>query len=276
MTYESTLLRSALDQATVISTEADGSIRLGLSSGATADAETLDGRSFEIGDRVLIAETVAGLVAVGRVGKAASAEIEADGVTARTEPGAGGGMTLRVTDRAGNTLLCHDADSGVTTLTVHQDNRLRLSTSRTLDLFGAEGVRIASPGPVVIESGVLARMRSGSASVMLSAAGLILEGASTALRSRSLEIEALSTRLRSKTATASGERADVRFERTDAECQTLHLKAKRVFRSISGLCQTLAGRARMVVSDSWQVDSKRTRLVSQQDTSIDGEHIHLG
>jgi hypothetical protein len=276
MNYESAVTQSAFQRATVIATDPDGSVRLGLEDGSTAPAEVLDARAFGIGDRVLAAETDGSVVVVGRLGAGAAEEISAGGVRARTEPGPAGAGTLRVMDSDGRELLTHDAETGVTTVTLREDNRLRVATSKTLELTGAEGVRITSGGPVAIDSAAFASVRSKDASLLLGGSSAVLKAESASVRVASLDVRADESRVDSARLAVSGEAADVRFDRAEGTFGTVRSTAERVLRSVAGLCQTIAGRARMVVSDSWQVEADRTRLASKRDTSIDGEHIHLG
>lgn len=53
-------------------------------------------------------------------------------------------------------------------------------------------------------------------------------------------------------------------------------RVKDAYRDVEGLLQTRAGCARMIVRDTYQMMSRRSRMVSTEDTSIDGKRVLLG
>lgn len=65
----------------------------------------------------------------------------------------------------------------------------------------------------------------------------------------------------------------VRFELTATR---LVEKTRDAFRDTSELAQTRVGRARLLVSDVYALFSRRTTMVSNEETSIDGSKILLG
>jgi len=65
-------------------------------------------------------------------------------------------------------------------------------------------------------------------------------------------------------------------ERYELTADRLVEKSRDAFRDVSDLLQTRVGRARMLVKDVYAMYSRRTVMVSKQDTSIDGKRILLG
>ncbi len=53
-------------------------------------------------------------------------------------------------------------------------------------------------------------------------------------------------------------------------------RSRDVFRDVADLCQSRVGRARTLVSDVYSVFSRRSVMVSEDETSIDGNKILLG
>lgn len=65
-------------------------------------------------------------------------------------------------------------------------------------------------------------------------------------------------------------------ERFELTADRLVEKTRDTFRDVSDLLQTRAGRVRTLVEDVYAMYSRRTVMVSKQDTSIDGKRILLG
>lgn len=65
-------------------------------------------------------------------------------------------------------------------------------------------------------------------------------------------------------------------ERYEVEATRIVEKARDAFREITDLAQTRAGRLRTLVADLYTLDSRRTMLRSDDDTSIDGKRVLLG
>ena len=65
-------------------------------------------------------------------------------------------------------------------------------------------------------------------------------------------------------------------ERYELTADRLVEKTRDAFRDVTDLLQTRVGRARLLVKDVYAMYSRRTVMVSKQDTSIDGKRILLG
>lgn len=62
----------------------------------------------------------------------------------------------------------------------------------------------------------------------------------------------------------------------DIRAQRIVERAEEVYREIEGLLQVRAGRVRSIVRDAYHLLAKRTRIVSEEDTSVDGKRVLLG
>lgn len=65
-------------------------------------------------------------------------------------------------------------------------------------------------------------------------------------------------------------------ERFELDATRLVEKTRNAFRDTAELAQTRVGRARTIVGDVYALFSRRTTMVSNEDTSIDGSKILLG
>lgn len=65
-------------------------------------------------------------------------------------------------------------------------------------------------------------------------------------------------------------------ERFEVTATRLVEKTREAFRDTAELAQTRVGRARTIVGDVYALFSRRTTMVSNEDTSIDGSKILLG
>jgi len=71
---------------------------------------------------------------------------------------------------------------------------------------------------------------------------------------------------------------EVATEAARYEVKARHIveSARTAFRDVEDLLQQRIGRARSIVRDVWILKSRRSVMVSKEDTSIDGERILLG
>jgi hypothetical protein len=71
-------------------------------------------------------------------------------------------------------------------------------------------------------------------------------------------------------------RAVQRVERWELTAHRIVEQAHDAFRDVENLAQQHVGRLRTIVDDVYSVTSRRTDMVSEDDTSIDGKHVLLG
>jgi hypothetical protein len=101
--------------------------------------------------------------------------------------------------------------------------------------------------------------------------------------SRSLRLEAShlilsSERLQLSARELVAEFTDARWtaQRWQLVATRLHERVRDKIVDVENALQTRAGRVRTVVSATWEVLSRRTRLRSKEDTSVDGKRVLLG
>ena len=75
--------------------------------------------------------------------------------------------------------------------------------------------------------------------------------------------------------TAAG-RLQQRAATIDVEAEAIFTRCRDAIEDVSSLLLTRAGRVRSLVRSGYTVLSKRTRIKSEKDTSIDGERVLLG
>jgi len=81
----------------------------------------------------------------------------------------------------------------------------------------------------------------------------------------------------------AGERTEIRSSEVVVAAGKLELRAQRileraeeVYRDVEGLLQVKVGRLRSMITDTFHLRAKRTRIVSEEDTSVDGKRVLLG
>lgn len=105
----------------------------------------------------------------------------------------------------------------------------------------------------------------------------------TTLNSDRIEVKANKTEFATNSATmvadsiaTTARTLAYNVERYELTAQRLVEKTRDTFRDVSDLLQTRVGRVRTLVDDVYALYSRRSVMVSKQDTSIDGERILLG
>jgi hypothetical protein len=105
----------------------------------------------------------------------------------------------------------------------------------------------------------------------------------THLAASRLDVDAKQTRVAAGRATliarsisTSAERVAQRVERYELTADTIVEKTRDALREASGLAQSRLGRAKIFVTQTFSLNSRRTTLVSSDETTIDGQRILLG
>lgn len=88
--------------------------------------------------------------------------------------------------------------------------------------------------------------------------------------------EAEEVTLRSSSFSAECERASWKAERWELRAMRIAERALDKLLDVEASVQVRAGRVRSLVGETWELLSRRTRMVSKENTSIDGEKILLG
>lgn len=189
------------------------------------------------------------------------------------------GERLRVRDSAGAILFEYDPASGRSVLRVPEGN-LSVETQGVLDLVGARGVRIASGGPVSIESAtaVQAGVTRGGVFAGLRALPerLVLSGRRLAVAAARADLDLEHARYRGADVDATVGEVRVHAHKLETVAERVISRARNVFERVEKLKQLRVGRLRTLVDDSIDFRAKSATLVTQKEVRIDGERIHLG
>jgi len=129
-------------------------------------------------------------------------------------------------------------------LTIQATGRVRLSSGKDLELEAGRAARLSAPQLEVASDA--AELKTQQATVI---AGRIATTATMLIQN---------------------------VERLELQAERIMEKSRNVFREASELVQTRAGRIRTLVQGGYNLMSKRTSMVSDEETSIDGEKILLG
>lgn len=237
----------------------------------TARLAHIAGYRPTVGDRVLVAGAEeAWVIAVLHTAEPQALRLP-DGTRAELRDG---GLELR------------DAEDRV--LVRHADGctEIRAATG-DLSLSAPAGqVRLRAGTDVCVEANRDLTQRVGRTAALETAAGALrLElGPDRAhLKASRADLEAKSTRVATAKAVLIARSVSTTAERLVQHVEHYELRAtkavetvRHAFRTVTGLAQSRLGRARTVVRDVYSLHTRRTRLASQQDTTIDGDRIMLG
>lgn len=142
-------------------------------------------------------------------------------------------------------------------------------------------LRLSAPtGRVVLHGGTAVEVSAGASP----SPRLCIEEGQTTVTTRRLEVLAGEAQVVAKgpisvlaqQVATSAEVLVQNAARFELTATRLVEKTRDAFRDTSDLAQTRVGRARVLVSDVYALFSRRTTLVSNEETSIDGSKILLG
>lgn len=194
-------------------------------------------------------------------------------------------------ERVGDALEFRDPEGRL--LVRYRDGALELSPARgDLTLSAPQGrVRIDAALDVAIEAGRDVAVR-GARAVELGVVGseddplrtrLSLQSGAAKLSSRAVELRArklgafaASCEIVASALRASATSLEARAETMEASARDLKTRAISLVTEVAELWETRAGRAHTTVTGRYELQTKRTTLRSQDDTSIDGKRVLLG
>lgn len=220
------------------------------------------------GDRVLVASSDDGawvIAVLEATSSAAPALALADGSRASVEDG---GLALR--DAAGQLLLRY-AEGHLHLAAPEGD--LRLSARGDIVLEGGADVRVHGPRAVSLGAGPAS---APSTQVTLQPRSLQVETERVGLRARIADVAAGSVSLVAAVLTTTAERITSNAEHHAVDARHWLTRAEDALHVVRDLVETRAGRARTLVEGTLDVHSRRTNMVSEAETSIDGERVLLG
>ena len=201
------------------------------------------------GDRVVAIEGAAGEAFVVGVLRAAQPLVVAtpEGASASVEE-----ASILVRDPSGAVVVVYDAARGEARIVADRGD-LALS---------------APSGRVVISAGLDVELRGGE-SVKIGAPEVECTAARATLHTTEAAISADRVRV-------SAEELVALVGRYELRAQRLFHKAIDAYYDVDGLLQTRAGQLRSVVKGAIRMFAKRTSVVSEEDTFIDGKRVLLG
>lgn len=207
------------------------------------------GYAASVGDRVLVQPTSdANATYVIGVIHSASATSAQSSKTITTPHGARvtvEGDSVAIHSEAGALIASYDSATGELRLCAEGDLRLSAPHGRAI-LEGAQGIEVGGgQGRLTIQGG-----------------DAVIRSESTSIHADRVEVEARVSRW----AVAEW---DLRAERVVE-------RAKNVFRHVDGLLETRAKRLRTLVATTLELRGRRTTVISEKDTRIDGERVLLG
>lgn len=184
------------------------------------------------------------------------------------------GDALEVRDPRGRLLLrfC-DGEAEL----VAADGDLRLSAPRgAVVIDAAEDVVLEARRDVVQRPQRAAVVEAGDTTLHVGRRKVSLETDAVAIASRTAGVEAAEATVVARQITTHAERLATRVEHYELSAGRLVERSRDAFREVVGLLQTKAARTRTLVSGVSSLFTQRTVMVSEQDTSIDGDKILLG
>lgn len=241
---------------------------------AFAQIAQIAGYRPSVGDAVLVVGDGVELFIIGALEAARRPALELpDGAVAEVHDGAlelrdaGGRLLVRyasgeaeIAAPAGDLTLA--APAGRVVLRAGTD----VAVDAARDVVHRAGRRVdLSAGDIASEPQI--RLEPGAAEIAADQLGLRAKAARVAAR----QVEILAREV-----ATTAERIATSAERYELTATRLVEKTRDAFRDVVELSQSRVGRARMIVRDLYSLTSKRSVMVSKEETSIDGEKVLLG
>jgi len=221
-------------------------------------------------------------VVVGAPGAAAAdvlSEIEASPVSERRVVSRTGASAIvresvsesRIEVRDAAARLVFELDLVTGRAAVHAPGDLTLSAGGDVDIAAAGTVRCRGEKVELVagEGASATRVSLGDAALLLS---------STVLRAvaERADLALADTKLASRRVIADVGDATVVAGRLETTAQRIFERARSVFRKVDDLHQLVAGRARTVAREGYQLQSGHVSITADADVKIDGKTIDLG
>ncbi len=225
------------------------------------------------GDRVLVAADDSHAYVVGVLHAAQPLSLAAeDGASVEQVDGA-----LELRDPHGRLLVRYT--SGETELsTPHGDLTLAAPAGRVVLRSGSD-VEIQAARDVTHRAGRRLGLQAG----LVETPQLAVEAKQTRLQSDHVEVRSKRAQLTTAQATVVADRVRTtaqslvqELERYELTAQRIIERARDAYRDVEDLFQSRVGRARTMVKEVLLLSSRRTVMVSKDETSIDGKRILLG
>lgn len=141
-------------------------------------------------------------------------------------------------------------------------------------------VTVSADRDIVLSAGRNIAVRAGDAeaqsSLVVEPQTIRAETATVAVKTTVAKLVAAETAVLSRKIHTTAEALTQEVERFELTATRIVERAKDTFRDTAELLQERAGRARFLVRDLFSLDSRRTAMQSEDETSIDGKKVLLG
>ncbi|MBI4702365.1 MAG: DUF3540 domain-containing protein [Deltaproteobacteria bacterium] len=225
------------------------------------------------GDRVLVVSDGAGARLGGLLAPAAPPAIELpDGAVARLEQGA-----LELRDPQGRLLLRYRA--GEAELCAPQGDFTLAAPQGRVVLRAASDIELDAPRDLRQHAGERIELRLGreqEPSVQLDRERAELRSPEVAVRAGRARVDATEATVAARTIHTVAERLAQRVQRYELSAGRLLEHSREAFYEVADLLQIRAGRMRTLVERLFELRSRRTAMVSEQETRVDGKKVLLG
>lgn len=184
---------------------------------------------------------------------------------------------LEVRDGENRLLLRYER--GALTIGPEQGD-LRLVAPHGAVLVSGSDVRIEATRDVCVDAPRSVTLRAGSekaqATLALGPHSIQADADRVGLKARLTEVALGSVSLVAGLISTTAERILQNSEEHTVDAKRLVMRAETALHSARDLLETRAGRARTLIAGAFDVHSERTSLVSEKETSIDGDRVLLG
>jgi hypothetical protein len=226
------------------------------------------------GDAVIVAGDGADLFIIGVLEAAKGPGIELpDGAVAEVKEGA-----LELRD-AGGRLLVRYASGEAEIAAPAGDLTLAAPAGRVVLRAGTD-VAVDAARDVVQRAGRRLDLAAGDAAsdpqVRLEPGAAEIAADRLGVRAKAARVAAKQVEVLARGVATTAERIATSAERYELTATRLVEKTRDAFRDVVELSQSRVGRARTIVRDLYSLTSRRSVMVSKEETSIDGEKVLLG
>lgn len=269
--------------ATIVAVEDDGSRVIVRAGASLNDARTrpLPARLAQIagyrateGDRVVVAGDEGDLYVVAVIHAAEPPALAlGDGATAQVRDGA-----LEVRDPEGR-LLVRYRDGAAEITAPSRDLRLVAPNGRVVIDAGMD-VAIEAQRDVTHRAGRKLDLTAGASdtppAVRIEPKGVNVKTPRLAAEIREGRLAAGKLQVFARSIASTAERVAHNVARYDLTAGEIVEKAKTTLREVAELAEARLGRSRTTVSDTFTLHARRSTLVSEEETTVDGSKILLG
>lgn len=269
-----TLLEPRSGVAEVVRVVADRRLLVRLGEGPERDASVavLGYEDPRPGDRVLVMTDDDGSVwAVGVVAAPRPRSLLDDALEA-SEP-------TVIKDRRGRVLFEYDPHEDRAVLHVPSGDLEVSVPDGALRMHARDGVDVRSDGELSLGGARRVTIESGRgeahARVAMEAGEMSLAGALVAVAAGRAELLASHVGIQARTLDAHVRRVRTVAEVVDQRAGRIIERARDVYREVSGLSQTRAGRLRLVAEKAAQLVGQNTLVKARERMKVKGERIHL-